>query len=146
MQHFADISYDDMHISVHIPLSQINKNIQKAQYALDGMVMDSMVPYMPMVTGSFIALTRARSAAMQGTGQVCAAAPPYGRFLYMGKVMIDPETGSPWARPGAKKVVVENWDIAFNMLAHPEVTAKWFEAAKQTDMPKWEKKVAEEMI
>ena len=98
-------------IELDVDLSRFEKQYGKAQFALDSMVMASMVPYMPMVTGTFINVTKAMSAAIAGSGNVVAAAPPFGRFLYEGKVMVDPETNSPWARPGAKKIVT-NRDLS----------------------------------
>ncbi len=62
--------------------------------------------HMPMQTGQFINVTKAMSAAVAGTGKVVAAAPPMGRFLYEGRTMVDEKTGSPWARKGARKVLV----------------------------------------
>ena len=62
-----------------------------------------MVPYMPHETGTFINVTRAKSASLAGTGMVCAGTGPMGRFLYYGKGMVDELTGSPWARKRGKK-------------------------------------------
>lgn len=76
-----------------LDLQRFEKQLQDAQYNLDNMVMTSMVPIMPMQTGNFIDITRGMSAARAGSGKVIAAAPPYGRFLYYGKVMVDSETG-----------------------------------------------------
>ena len=94
-------------IELDVDLSRFEKQYEKAQYTLDSMVMTSMIPYMPMRTGTFINVTKAMSAAIAGSGTVIAAAPPFGRFLYEGKVMVDPENNSPWARPGAKKIVTD---------------------------------------
>lgn len=73
---------------------------------------------------------------MQGTGRVYAGIGPQGRMLYEGKVMVDPVTKSPWARPGAKKVVT-NKEINFNKLANPNAQKEWFLAAKKKDLKKW---------
>ncbi len=123
-------------VDMQIDLSRFERQYQRAQFRLDSAIMTSMVPYMPMQTGTFINITRAMSASLAGTGKVVAAAPPYGRFLYMGKVMVDEVTGSPWARPGAKKVVTEK-DLDFSKAAHPKVTAHWFETAKQNHLASW---------
>ena len=114
-------------IEMRINLSRFEKQFEEAQYALDSMVMEDMVPYMPHQTGTFINVTRAMSAALAGSGKVVAAAPPMGRFLYEGKVMVDPVTGSPWARAGAKKIVTDR-DLKYG---NPKATPHWFDTAKE---------------
>ena len=99
-RHFKGFSIVDGDVHVKIGYDRFETQYRQAQYQLDGAVMNSMVPFMPMVTGSFINTTRAASAAEQGTGKVFAAYGPQGRYLYEGKVMVDEKTGSPWARRG----------------------------------------------
>lgn len=127
-------------IEVDVDLSRFEKQYGKAQYALDSMVMTSMQPYMPMRTGTFINVTKAMSAAIAGSGTVVAAAPPMGRFLYEGKVMVDPATNSPWARPGAKKIVTDV-DLEYFKGNNPKVTDHWFDTAKQNHGDSWIKAV-----
>lgn len=124
-------------IELDVDLSRFEKQYGKAQYALDSMVMTSMQPYMPMRTGTFINVTKAMSAAIAGSGTVVAAAPPMGRFLYEGKVMVDPATNSPWARPGAKKVVTDK-DLTYS---NPKATPHWFDTAKKNHGASWVKAV-----
>ncbi len=123
-------------IRMEIDLDRFEKQYNKAQFGLDSMVMTDMVPFMPMQTGTFINVTKAMSAALAGSGKVVAAAPPMGRFLYEGKVMVDPETNSPWARKGAKKVVTER-DLDYFKGKHPNVTDHWFDAAKEKYGDEW---------
>lgn len=125
-------------IELEVDLSRFEKQYQKAQYALDSMIMTSMEPYMPMVSGTFINVTNGLSAAIAGSGTVYAAAPPFGRFLYEGKVMVDPETNSPWARPGAKKVVIDK-PLQYSKNAHPKATDHWFDEAKKNHGASWVK-------
>ena len=77
---------------------------------------------------------------MKGSGKVYAGYGPYARFLYMGKVMVDQETGSPWARPKAKKVVTDR-DIQFSKVPNPFATDHWFDAAKDEFGDTWVKGV-----
>lgn len=133
MKHFEHFSIQDGNIKIDINMDRFNKQFEQAQYQLDTSVMTCMIPYMPRNTDTFINLTKARSAALAGTGEVCAAAPPYGRFLYMGKVMVDPETGSAWARKGATKVVTEK-NLTYS---NPQATPKWFETAKAKYCKQW---------
>lgn len=124
-------------IEMRINLSRFEKQFEDAQYALDSMVMEDMVPYMPHQTGTFINVTRAMSAALAGSGKVVAAAPPMGRFLYEGKVMVDPVTGSPWARAGAKKIVTDR-DLKYG---NPKATPHWFDTAKEKHGKSWIREV-----
>lgn len=123
-----------------LDLTRFGPQISRAQYELDSMVMADMVPLMPMQTATFINVTKAMSAAYAGTGKVVAAAPPMGRFLYKGKTMVDEKTGSPWARKGARKVLVSQYGGKTN--AQPNLTytrgqSHWFEEAKKRKSKKW---------
>ncbi len=127
-------------IELDVDLTRFNKNYGEAQFALDSMIMTSMQPYMPMRTGTFINVTKAMSASIAGSGTVIAATPPFGRFLYEGKVMVDPATNSPWARPGAKKIVTDK-DLDYYKGSNPKVTDHWFDTAKQKHGKSWVKAV-----
>lgn len=131
--HFPGFSIVSGDIKADVSLSRFEKQFQDAQYWLDGQVMNDMVPYMPHRDGTFVNLTRMRSAALQGTGKVVAGVPPQGRFLYEGKVMIDPVTGSPWARKGAKKIVA-NRPLTYS---NPKATPRWFDTAKDKHGKSW---------
>lgn len=134
--HYEKKSGKVLDIEIDVDLRRFQKQFSEAQYLLDSAIMQSMIPFMPMESGTFINVTRGISAALAGTGTVCAAAPPMGRFLYEGKVMIDPETGSAWARKGAKKVET-NKALDFFKGAHPQVADHWFDKAKKQDLKQW---------
>ena len=53
-----------------------------------------------------------------------------------GKVMVDELTGSPWARPGARKVVTQK-DLVFDKSTNPDAQAMWFEEAKRRHIRRW---------
>ena len=145
MTHFKGISVVDGDIRIKLKFSRFDKQFQRAQYQLDGNVMNSMVPFMPMISGDFVDVTRAISASVQGSGRVYAAYGPAGRFLYQGKVMVSPVTGSTWAKKGGKKVLVSQYsgktkareDLEYTKTAHPKAQAKWFDAAKKADGKTW---------
>lgn len=139
--HLKSFSMVGENIEVYLNARRLNKKLNRAQYALDSQVMTDMVPYMPHNTGMFVNETRARSAAIAGSGEVIAAAPPMGRFLYEGKLMVDPETYSPWASPGAKKVVVAR-PLTYS---NPKATPHWFETAKKKNLDSWIKIVEQEL-
>ena len=124
---------------MEVDLTRFNRQYGRAQYELDSAVMTSMQKYMPLRDGVFRNVTNAMSASIAGSGKVVAAAPPFGRFLYEGKVMVDPETGSAWARPGAKKEVTEQ-DIDYDKNRNPDVTDHWFDTAKANHLDAWLRK------
>lgn len=142
-----DYKDKNMVAEMEIDLGRFEGQYSKAQFMLDSMVMTDMVPYMPMDTGQFINVTKAMSAAIAGSGKVVAAAPPFGRFLYNGLVMVDESTGSTFARKGARKVLVSEFgglstadkNLDFSKSAHPRATDHWFEATKKENKKKWVK-------
>ncbi len=138
--HFPSSSIVKGDIKVNVSLNRFEKQFQEAQYWLDGQVFTDMEKYMPFRDGNMRNVSAIMSRSMQGSGQVIAGAPPYGRFLYEGKVMVDPVTGSPWARAGAKKVVTDR-DLVFDKTAHPRATDHWFDAAKEQYVKSWAKGV-----
>ena len=145
--HYRTRSGDNV-IEMDVDLSRFNRQYGRAQYLLDSQIMTDMVPFMPMQSGTFINVTRGMSAAIAGSGKVYAAAPPFGRFLYEGKTMVDEATGSPWARKRARKVLVSQYsgmtaareNLEYSKAAHPKVTDHWFDAAKKHYGKKWIKK------
>nr|DAP89678.1 MAG TPA: Minor capsid protein [Caudoviricetes sp.] len=138
--HFPSFSMVAGDITVNISLNRFEKQFQEAQNWLDGQVFTDMEKYMPFRDGNMRNVSAIMSRSMQGTGEVIAGAPPYGRFLYEEKVMVDPVTGSPWARAGAKKVVTDR-DLVFDKTAHPSATDHWFDAAKEQNVKSWVKGV-----
>ena len=146
--HF-EVRYPNMTAEMDIDLERFEEQYSRAQILLDNTVMLDMMKYMPKQTGTFINVTKAMSDAIAGSGKVIAAAPPYGRFLYEGKVMVDEQTGSTYARKGAKKVLVSQFtgrtnakeNIDFSKSAHTKATEKWFEEAKKNHGRKWIEKV-----
>lgn len=141
-QHFPKFSIVQGDIKVKISLDRFGRQYQDAQFWLDSQVMTDMVPYMPHQTGTFVNITRAMSAALAGSGKVVAAAPPMGRFLYEGKTMVDVLTGSPWARKGAKKVLVGQYGgktkAKENLTyGNPKATPHWFDTAKKNHGKAW---------
>lgn len=134
--HFNGFSIVDGDVKIKLDMSRFNEQFRRAQYQLDGSVMNSMVPFMPHLNGTFIQATRASSAAIQGSGEVYAAYGPQGRFLYEGKVMVGVESGSAWAKKGEKKIVTDI-PLRYTKTHNPAVTDHWFDAAKKKDGKRW---------
>ena len=141
IHHFKNLSGITDVVQIKVDMKRLEDNFNNAQFELDTAIMTSMTPYIPQRDGTFIAKTRGMSAAIAGTGKVVAAAPPYGRFLYEGKTLVDPKTGSPWARKGVKKVKVG--DFQGKTKASPNLTYSgggtdhWFDKAKAADGDNW---------
>lgn len=133
-------SYEDKgptyNIRMYVDLNRFEKQYSAAQWKLDSQIMTDMIPYMPKQTGTFIDVTSAMSAAIAGTGKVVAAAPPMGRFLYEGKVMVGVSSNSPWAKKSEKKKVTDK-NIVFSTAANPQAQAHWFDAAKDAHLEGW---------
>ena len=133
IHHFEGFSVKKAGIDIKLDMSRVEGNFNQAQYVLDSVVMTSMVPYMPRRDGWFINRTRAESAAIAGTGEVVAASAPMGRFLYEGKVMVDPVTKSAWAKKGAQKILTSK-SLKYSS---PKARAHWFDAAKERYCDNW---------
>ena len=88
-------------------------------------------PYVPARTKSFAGRT-------QVDGDTIIYPGPYARFLYRGKLMIDPRTGSPFATKGATKIVTGR-DLDISTAVHSKAQDHWFEASKAQNMRKWER-------
>lgn len=101
-----------------------------------------MIPYMPLQTGNLRQRSQAESVSLMGTGVVVAAVPPYGRYQYMGKVMVEADTGRGafyiptvgWRFHKGAKLVATDRDLQYSQ---PTATARWFETAKQNHGQAW---------
>ncbi len=108
-------------------------------------------PYVPMRTGSLTARTQVEGSRIIYPG-------PYARYLYMGKVMVDSQTGK-----GPMKIVDQNGDefirfrkgatlvatsrnLNISTASHPKAQARWFEASKAENLEKWKKTAKEALL
>ena len=102
---------------------------EKAEHTVSIQVQKDTSPYVPALTGSLDQRTRVAGSEVIYPG-------PYARYLYHGKVMVDPETGSTYAPKGGTKVVTDK-NLVFNKAMHSHAQAYWFEASKAENMDKW---------
>ncbi len=107
----------------------------KAEHIVAIQVEKDTSPYTPALTGSLNQRTRV-------VGNSVVYPGPYARYLYYGKLMVDPDTGSPWAQPGAVKVLTDR-DLVFTQSVHSQAQAHWFEASKAQNLDKWRRVAAE---
>ena len=87
---------------------------------------------------------------MAGTGQVVAAAAPFGRYLYHGKVMVDSKTGrGPAFIPNVGYRFREDATLVATdrplTYSNPNAKPEWFEVAKRKDLPVWIETVEQEI-
>lgn len=61
---------------------------------------------------------------------------PYAHYLYYGKLRVDPETGSAFARKGTTKVLTDK-NLVFSKAKHAQAQSHWFEASKAENLEKW---------
>lgn len=116
-------------------LAQIDRRVRfagkGAQHALAIQMAKDTEPYVPAQTKSFANRTIVQDDTIIYPG-------PYARFLYHGKLMIDPDTGSPWAPKGATKIVdPAGKDLNIRKSVHSKAQSHWFEASKAQNKEKW---------
>lgn len=128
MFHFPNFSYVDANFKADINLDRFSRQFTEAQQWLGDRVLEDCKPFMPHLTGGL----QQRSHTEEG-GRKVVFPGPYGRFQYGGKVMVDPETGSPWARKGVKKVLTDR-PLKYS---NPQATDHWFDSAKAQHGEYW---------
>lgn len=101
----------------------------RAESIVGQQVIKDTAPFVPALTGSLTIRTR-----LDGNKIIYPG--PYARFLYYGKVMVDPQTCSTFAPKGGTKVLT-NRDLVFSKAMHPQAQSHWFEASKAQNLDKW---------
>lgn len=101
----------------------------KAAHTVALQVKKDTSPFVPALTGSLDARTRVEKDKIIYPG-------PYARFLHEGKLMVDPNTGSPWAQKGTTKMLTSR-DLVFSRAMHANAQSHWFEASKAQNLDKW---------
>ena len=108
---------------------KLAESCTRAESIVGQQVIKDTAPFVPALTGSLTIRTR-----LDGNKIIYPG--PYARFLYYGKVMVDPQTGSTFAPKGGTKVLT-NRDLVFSKAMHPQAQSHWFEASKAQNMEKW---------
>ena len=101
----------------------------RAEHIVALQVRKDTSPYVPALTGSLDKRTRVKGSQIIYPG-------PYARYLYYGKLMVDPDTGSSYASKGATKVLTDK-NLVFNTAMHSQAQSHWFEASKSENLEKW---------
>lgn len=143
-------------VTSHIDLEMMVRRAHKADLALTIQAARDTNKFVPFRTGSLSNRTKtgkdskkdghlADEAKELTEKAVKAGKPliiypgPYARFLYEGKLMVDPDTGSAWAKPGATKIVKDKNLVFSQTTGHPDAQDHWFEASKALNMEKWKR-------
>lgn len=113
----------------------------EAEHILAVQIRKDTSPYVPALTGSLDTRTRIEgfsdAGLGPGTGGSTIVYPgPYARYLYYGKLMVDPTTGSSYAPKGGTKVVTDK-NLVFSKSMHAQAQSHWFEASKAQNLEKW---------
>lgn len=126
--HFPEYSVESGNVSIDFDPNRIAEKIEEVQNWFAWRVLQDCQARMPLHTGSL----RQRSYVAE-EGRAVVFPGPYGRFQYGGKVMVDPVTRSPWARPGVKKVLTDR-PLSY---AEPAAVDHWFEVVKAEHAQEW---------
>lgn len=108
---------------------KLAESCTRAESIVGQQVIKDTAPFVPALTGSLTIRTR-----LDGNKIIYPG--PDAWFLYYGKVMVDPQTGSTFAPKGGTKVLT-NRDLVFSKAMHPQAQSHWFEASKAQNMEKW---------
>lgn len=117
-------------VKVEINDAKLKARVDRANEVLANEAMKDTDKFVPKLTGTLSGGTRVSD------GQIIYPG-PYARYLYHGKLMVDPETGSSYARKGSTKTLTgKSINVAkSNPMAQPE----WFEVSKGMNLEKWKR-------
>lgn len=100
----------------------------RVQRHIDQACIKHMDPYTPRRHGDLIKAATLGTKIGSGTIEYAA---PQARYLYYGKLMVSPLTGSPYASDGEEKVLANpERDLEYFKGANPMAGKLWFERMK----------------
>ena len=126
-----DISFGKGNVHGHISFDRLKGNMDTAQWWLGEQVLADCKPNMPFRAGNMT-----QNSKTEDNGRKVVFPGPYAHFLYVGLVMVDPDTGSPWAQEGAHKVYTDR-RLQYTTQFNPKATHHWFEEAKAQHGSYW---------
>lgn len=109
-----------------------------AQVHLDNRVLMDSSDFMPKKSGTLIGSGITHT--VPGSGLVTWHT-PYAHYQYEGRAMVGRETGRAWAR----KYEVKKYNGKHLRYTQKKARARWFKAAKQRHLRKWQKGVQEDL-
>lgn len=141
MVHFENVSYVHANITVHLNFDGLSSRLDSAQIWLAEQVLQDCRAVMPLRTGSL-----QQRSHVENNGRKVIFPGPYGRYQYMGKVMVDSETGNgPRRIPTGPNEYIFRYRKGAKLKAttrnlkytRPEAKAMWFEDAKKRNKSYW---------
>lgn len=129
-----------MPVTVNINTAQIAMNIRAAADKAVGITAQQVLAdcneYVPDDQDGLINSSSIHSDILHGT---LVWATPYARYLYHGVLMVDPKTGSAWAREGQTKVRLSpEVQLKFDKLKNPKAGSHWCERAQADHGGEWQ--------
>lgn len=117
-------------VKVEINDAKLKARVDRANEILANEAMKDTDKFVPKLSGAL------SGGARVSDGQIVYPG-PYARYLYHGKLMVDPKTGSSYARKGSTKTLTGKFiNVAkSNPMAQPE----WFEVSKGLNLEKWKR-------
>ena len=108
---------------------KLASSAKRAAHAVTVQAAKDTEKYVPKLNGMLRTDTKAKDNLIIYHG-------PNARYLYHGKLMVDPETGSAWAKKGTTKVLTDK-NLVLNHTLDPDAQAEWFEASKAQNLEGW---------
>ena len=128
-----------MPVTVNINSAQIAMNIRAASGKALGITSQQALAdcneYVPDDQDALVNSSNIHSDILHGK---LVWATPYARYLYHGVLMVDPKTGSAWAREGQTKVKVSpEVRLKFDKRKNPKAGSHWCERAQADHSEEW---------
>lgn len=129
-----------MPVSININSAQIAMNIRAAADKAVGITTKQILAdcnkYVPDDQEGLIDSSNNHSDILHGK---LVWSTPYARYLYHGVLMVDPKTGSAWAREGQTKVKLSpEVQLKFDKQKHPKAGSHWCERAQADHGDEWQ--------
>lgn len=129
-----------MPISININSAQIAMDIRAASEKALGITSQQALAdcneYVPDDQDALVNSSNIHSDILHGK---LVWATPYARYLYHGVLMVDPKTGSAWAREGQTKVKVSpEVQLKFDKRKNPKAGSHWCERAQADHGTEWQ--------
>ena len=130
-----------MPVTVNINSAQIAMNIRAASGKALGITSQQALAdcneYVPDDQDALVNSSNIHSDILHGK---LVWATPYARCLYHGVLMVDPKTGSAWAREGQTKVLTSpEKALTFDKQKHTNAGSHWCERAQADHGEEWRK-------
>lgn len=125
-----------VNVTTDLDIEKWKARVERARETLANEALKDTDQFVPKLTGSLSGRARAAGDSIIYPG-------PYAQYLYHGKLMVDPETGSSYARKGSTKTLTSK---PINVAkSNPRAQPEWFEASKALNLEKWKRAFAKEV-